>query len=122
MASHVKRRGLFIWDRKARRGRGDWIPASQYRGGYRSTRGPMVQRDYADIVSPVTGEVISGRAAHREHMKRHGLVCIGDDRIKTKVPEVKPVRETLREVMQYPREKVEGMARQAYERKGVLPE
>lgn len=40
--------------------------------------GPKVLGDIPDHVSPVTGEVIHGRAGMRRHMKEHGLTNTSD--------------------------------------------
>lgn len=36
--------------------------------------------DKGEYVSPMDGNEISGRAAHRDHMKRHGVIEAGDVR------------------------------------------
>lgn len=37
-----------------------------------------VMPDKAGYLSPMSGQVIEGRAAHRDHMKAHGVVEAGD--------------------------------------------
>lgn len=39
---------------------------------------PMVVTDYAPYQSMVTGEMIEGRAAHKEHLRRHNVVEAAD--------------------------------------------
>jgi hypothetical protein len=42
--------------------------------------GPYVRTDLAPYRSMRTGEIIRGRAAHREHLNRYGLVEVGNER------------------------------------------
>lgn len=49
--------------------------------------GPQIIPDIYGYKSTVTGEWIGSRRAHREHLKRHGLVEVGN----SKWPERKPV-------------------------------
>jgi hypothetical protein len=54
---------------------------------------PMVMPDIQPYQSMVTGEIIESRSKHREHLKRHGCVEIGNDidRIyKKEMPDVAP--------------------------------
>lgn len=41
--------------------------------------GPQVIRDINPYKSMVTGEVVSGRRAHRDHLKRHNCIEVGND-------------------------------------------
>lgn len=43
---------------------------------------PMIAPDIAPYESIVTGEQVSGRAAHRDHLDRHHLVEVGDQTSK----------------------------------------
>lgn len=40
---------------------------------------PAVVADYQPYRSMVTGEMIEGRKAHKEHLKRHNVVEVGND-------------------------------------------
>lgn len=40
----------------------------------RANSGPFIQSDYTPYACPITGQTISGRAAHRENLKRHNCV------------------------------------------------
>jgi hypothetical protein len=52
---------------------------------------PLVHGDIAPYRSMRTGEVIGGRAQHREHLARHGLVEVGNERAAfTPPPPVEP--------------------------------
>lgn len=41
-------------------------------------RGPTIIGDLPDLVSPVTGEVMHGRAGMRAHMRQHNLCHTAD--------------------------------------------
>jgi hypothetical protein len=43
------------------------------------SRGPMIISDIEPYRSMRTGERIAGRAQHREHLERHGLIEIGNE-------------------------------------------
>lgn len=45
---------------------------------------PMVSTDIAPYQSMATGEWITSRSAHREHLKRHRLVEVGNETLKPK--------------------------------------
>lgn len=56
---------------------------------------PMIQPDIQPYKSMVTGEVIEGRKAHREHLKKHGVFEVGNDvqHLKPRgIPDVSPER------------------------------
>jgi isopropylmalate/homocitrate/citramalate synthase len=46
---------------------------------YEKQHGPMVMGDIQPYKSMVTGEMITSRSQHREHLKKHGLREIGND-------------------------------------------
>lgn len=41
--------------------------------------------------SIMTGERIRGRAHHREHLKQHGVIEVGNEKVERKVKELPPV-------------------------------
>lgn len=45
-----------------------WVPKSEFR----RPAGPAVLPDYAAYDCPITGDMVEGRAAHRENLKAHG--------------------------------------------------
>lgn len=62
----------FVWDRVAR----DWMPAAE-----RAMRARVgVIPDVEPYRSIVTGELIGGRRQHREHLRAHDLVEVGNER------------------------------------------
>jgi predicted nucleic acid-binding Zn ribbon protein len=42
---------------------------------------PFVQADIQGYQSQATGEYIQSRSAHREHLKKHGLIELGNEKI-----------------------------------------
>lgn len=43
---------------------------------------PMVSSDIGEYKSIVTGEMIGSRSAHREHLRKHNLIEIGNEPIR----------------------------------------
>ena len=69
----------------------------------------FIMPDISPYKSTVTGEVIESRSKHREHLKRHGLVEIGNEKPKPgKLPDVGGRREAIVENLK--RHKVPGFA------------
>jgi hypothetical protein len=62
---------------------------------------PYVMTDIQPYKSMVTGEMIGGRAQHREHLKQHRLIELGNDAPTTsKAPEPPPgLREDISRVV-----------------------
>lgn len=50
--------------------------------------------------SAVTGERIRGRSHHRQHLKQHGLVEVGNERIKRKPKPLSPVATDLKRAIE----------------------
>lgn len=76
-------RQRYIWDRSARKGKGDWVPSEKYHAKRHAAR-LQVMGDIEPYRSVVTGEVVGGRRQHREHLKQHDLVEVGNEKIKPK--------------------------------------
>lgn len=57
------------------------IPADQYVSPH-EVEAPFVMSDIAPYKSMATGEMIMGRRQHREHLKQHRLIEIGNERQK----------------------------------------
>lgn len=57
--------------------------APEYSAPKRSTdvKSPMIMRDMGEYVSPLDGSVVSSRSTHREHMRTHDVVEVGNERI-----------------------------------------
>lgn len=56
------------------------VPADEY--CRESPSGPMIIGDIQPYRSMATGEMIMGRRQHREHLKKHRLVELGNDPIR----------------------------------------
>ena len=48
----------------------------------KTRRGPYVVPDIEPFVSPIDGKVVSGRVQKRDHMKRHDVEELGDQKAK----------------------------------------
>lgn len=71
----------FIYTYKAR-GRNRLLP--EYGGGpiEHTGAGPMILRDIQPYRSPLDGSYVTSRSSHREHMERHNVIEIGNEKIK----------------------------------------
>jgi hypothetical protein len=56
---------------------GELIPAEEFYS--REYSAPMIIPDIQPYQSQATGEMITSRSQHREHLKRHGLIEIGNE-------------------------------------------
>jgi hypothetical protein len=67
-------RGSFVYCKE----RGELVPKDEY---YSSTvsNAPMIQADIAGYQSQVTGEWIGSRSTHRQHLKEHRLIEVGNE-------------------------------------------
>lgn len=61
------------------------IPKDEYYSGARES-GPFVIGDIDPYKSMITGEMINGRRQHREHLRQHGCIEVGNERMKPKAP------------------------------------
>ena len=59
---------------------GELIPVDEYR--FRDPIAPMVMPDIKGYKSMQTGEWIGSRSTHREHLKQHRLIEIGNEPIR----------------------------------------
>ena len=57
---------------------GHWIPAEEYYAR-EAPAGPMVMPDIEPYQSMITGETITSRSRHRDHLREHGCIEIGND-------------------------------------------
>lgn len=58
------------------------IPKEEYRR--RDPVAPMVMPDIAGYQSMATGEWIGSRSTHREHLRQHRLIEIGNEKMENK--------------------------------------
>ena len=40
---------------------------------------PGIMAPFKEAISPIDGEHLTSRDQHREHMKKHDVICVGDD-------------------------------------------
>lgn len=79
---------------------GELIPKEQYQGPQEA--GFFVMGDINPYKSMVTGEMIEGRRQHREHLRRHNVVEVGnelDKRPQKAVETPKGLKQTLIDVV-----------------------
>jgi hypothetical protein len=50
---------------------------------------PMYVRDIGEYKSPIDGTVITSRSAHRDHLKTHDVIEVGNERLGRPAPEEK---------------------------------
>ena len=75
----------YIWDKKLQK----MVEASQYR---RVSEGPIVVKDIEPYQSMHTGERIRSRSHHREHIRDHNLIELGNEMPKEERHELPPSR------------------------------
>lgn len=56
---------------------GQMVPKDEYQRP--APEAHMVMTDIQPYQSMATGEMVGGRAQHREHLKRHGLIEVGNE-------------------------------------------
>ena len=57
---------------------------------------PLVHGDIAPYISMIDGSVINSRSSHRDHLKQHGCIEIGNERVEPKPLTPPPgLKETL---------------------------
>lgn len=58
--------------------------------------GPMVMLDITPYKSMIDGSMIMSRSVHRDHLRQHGCIEVGNEKMETKLP---PPIDTRKEVM-----------------------
>jgi hypothetical protein len=70
------------------------VPAEEYQTGV--TAGYYIQGDIQPYKSSVTGELIQSRSKHREHLRQHNLVEVGNEKpVARPLPTLPGAREAL---------------------------
>lgn len=70
---------------------GELIPAEEYRAHEARKAGYYVMGDIQPYQSQVTGEMVMGRRQHREHLRQHNVIEVGNELDKaTPKPYVSP--------------------------------
>ena len=93
----TKEEWLEMWKLSGEEGEKAWQATQEMHA--RRGDATYVIPDIAGYKSMATGEWISGRRQHKEHLKRHGLIEIGneiDAHMKRKPRDTKKEREQLR--------------------------
>ena len=91
-------RGKFIFDEEKK----EFVPADEFvRGGSGATH--YVMGDLQPYKSMVTGEMIMGRAQHRDHLRQHNVIEVGNEvKYISQRKEVKPppgLKRTIAEIV-----------------------
>lgn len=103
---------------------GQWMPAAQYyalrdRTNQSDHPAPLLMRDIDPYRSMATGETITSRSQHRQHLKEHGLVELGNERLPDRVPyEPEGIEEDIRLAHQ----QIEGGAEVPMLESEIIPE
>lgn len=63
----------FIWDRHAQA----WVPRDEYRAP--AATGVQIVRDIDPYRSTITGERITSRSHHRDHLRAHNCIEVGNE-------------------------------------------
>jgi hypothetical protein len=58
--------------------------------------GPMIMPDIQPYKSMIDGSMITSRSIHRDHLRQHGCIEVGNEKMETKLP---PPKDTRKEVM-----------------------
>ena len=82
-------------------------------------RGPYIMSDLAEYRSVVTREMITSRSQHREHLRQHGCIEVGNEMPRVSREEMPPVREDAVAALQASPER-HAEARAASERAGKV--
>ena len=61
-----------------------WVPVDQYQPP--ENTGPMIMHDIRPYTSMIDGSEITSRSRHREHLRDHGCVEVGNDSSLTRPP------------------------------------
>lgn len=79
-----------------------WAPMAETpQHAERSRRAFYIVPDINPYKSPITGEVITSRSKHRDHMRQHEVVEVGNERMKPRKPTPMPdVRRDIHQARQ----------------------
>lgn len=75
---------------------------------------PHVMRDIGEYKSPIDGEMITSRSAHRDHLKRHDVIEVGNERMPTPTETPRRTREVGEAIKRHV-EQVAEMPQAAYD-------
>lgn len=78
-------RGSFVWDST----KGEMVSKDEYYAKKVEVNAPTVLNDIQPYRSMQTGEMITSRSTHKAHLKQHGLIEIGNEKMPERRPEPK---------------------------------
>jgi hypothetical protein len=90
-------RGSFVWDSA----QGKMVSKDEYYANKSEVNAPIVMNDIQPYKSMQTGEMITSRSTHRQHLKQHGLIEIGNEKIKETKPNTYNSEEVKREIARH---------------------
>lgn len=64
------------------------------------SKGPYIMRDQGEYRSVITGEMITSRSRHREHLREHNCLEVGNEMPRHTPAALPPLRDDLRQAMQ----------------------
>jgi hypothetical protein len=67
-------RGSFVFDKE----KNEFVPVDEFAPS-QVNNGPIIMGDLQPYKSMVTGEMVMGRAQHREHLKKHNVIEVGNE-------------------------------------------
>lgn len=76
---------------------------------------PMIIRDIGEYVSPLDGSTITSRSAHRDHLRKHDVVEVGNDMMKTPTEDPVRVNRELGEAIKRRLDEVVAMPQRQYD-------
>ena len=75
---------------------GELVPKDEYV----APTGVIIMPDIKPYKSMVTGEMIGSRSTHRNHLRQHGMIEVGNEKPKTRpISDVPGLREDLSRVV-----------------------
>jgi hypothetical protein len=95
---------------------GVWTYHAAYEPSKRSdtVAAPMLIKDIGEYVSPLDGQHITSRSQHRDHMRAHEVVEVGNDRLP-RAPDVQKVDRDLGMAIKRRYEEVVAMPQAQYD-------
>ena len=76
---------------------------------------PMVMRDMAEYKSPIDGTMVTSRSHHREHMRAHDVIEVGNERMPQPRPEPEINRRELGEAIKRHLDEVQSLPQATYD-------
>lgn len=80
-----------------------------------TVKAPMIIRDIGEYQSPLDGSVITSRSAHREHLRKHDVVEVGNEVMKSPTEDKQVVDKDLGQAIKRRLEEVQAMPQREYD-------